>query len=80
MPIDSKNRKKLVDLLDGVNYRKIVSDRTGCHPNTVTNVLMHGNDNPVVELELLTLAQEQKAKKETEDAIRRKNREIIKQL
>jgi hypothetical protein len=73
MAIDAKSRKRLVEILDGVDYRKIVSERTGCHPNTVTNVL-NGNDNPVVELAILTLAQEQKPEKQSQDDIRKKNR------
>jgi hypothetical protein len=59
---DDKIRKKLIALLPS-NYRQIVADRVGCHPNTVYNVLHHENDNPQVEAELFTLAKEEKDKR-----------------
>lgn len=79
MAIDSKNRNKLIKLFKDVDYRKIVSQRAGCHPNTVTNVL-NGNDNPTVELEILILAQQMMEQKQKEEEIRRKSSAIIKQL
>lgn len=63
MLIDDKTRKKLIDLFKGVDYRKIVSERANCHPNTVTNVLMKGTDNITVAKELLKLGRETKAEK-----------------
>jgi hypothetical protein len=59
MVIKGKTRERLVQLLKGVNYRVIVSERTGVHPNTVTNVLLNESDNLPVALELLVLGQEQ---------------------
>lgn len=80
MVIDNKTRNKLVALFDGVDYRQIVAERANCHPNTVSNVLYHGNDNPKVELELLVLAQEIQARKDEQDELRKKARAIAKQL
>jgi DNA-binding LacI/PurR family transcriptional regulator len=79
MAIDAKTRKKLMELFTDVDYRKIVADRAGCHPNTVSNVL-NGNDNAAVELELAKLAQEVKSRKQQEQAMRKQSRDIIKQL
>lgn len=64
MIVDAKTRKKLVDILKNVDYRKIVSERVGCHPNTVSNVLLHGNDNKAVELQLFILAKETQEQEE----------------
>jgi hypothetical protein len=80
MVIDDKNRKKLQVLFDGVDYRKIVAERAECHPNTVTNVLLKGTDNPKVVLELFILAQEVQHQKDAEDHIRKKAVAIAKQL
>lgn len=77
MIADGKIRKKLIDILKGVDYRKIVSERAGCHPNTVSNVLLNGNDNEAVELEIFILAKEIQDKRES----RAKTiRDIAKQL
>jgi len=56
--IEAKHRKKLIDLFENVDYRKIVSERVPCHPNTVYNVLVNGNSNALVETEILVLAKE----------------------
>lgn len=77
MALALKTRKNLQAILKGVDYRKIVSDRVKCHPNTVSNVLLNGNDNPLVELELMILAQEVKQSK---DDIEKRKARIAKQL
>lgn len=77
MAIDHKTRKKLQEILEGVDYRKVVSERAECHPNTVSNVLLKGNDNSIVELELMILAKEIK---ESKQSIESKKAAIAKQL
>lgn len=77
MAIDRKTRKALQDILEGIDYRKIVSTRVNCHPNTVSNVLLKGNDNDLVELELMILAKETK---ESKQAISKQKAAIAKQL
>lgn len=77
MAIDRKTRKTLQEILDGVDYRKIVSSRANCHPNTVSNVLLKGNDNDMVELELMILAKEVKDSKQS---IQSRKAAIAKQL
>lgn len=80
MVIDNKTRNKLITLFEGVDYRQIVSERAKCHPNTVANVLHHGNDNARVELELLVLAKEVQAKKDEDAQLRKRALAIAKQL
>jgi hypothetical protein len=80
MVIDSKTRENLRFLLDGVNYRQIVAEKVGCHPNTVGNVLNNGHDNLAVAVALLELAQEQKATKEKEQEQKQKAEAIMKQI
>jgi plasmid maintenance system antidote protein VapI len=88
MMIDDKMRKKIIEILKGTNYRKVVSERVGCHPNTVSNIL---NEAPAVatemservELALLEFAAEIAEKKSTatERKVRiKKARAITKQL
>lgn len=77
MAIDHKTRKKLQEILEGVDYRKVVSERAECHPNTVSNVLLKGNDNDIVELQLMILAKEIK---ESKQSIESKKAAIAKQL
>lgn len=60
MAIDRKTRHKLITILTGTNYRRIIADRCGCHPNTVANVLYGRCTNSRVELELLILGKETK--------------------
>jgi len=78
--IDDKTRQKLISILQGVDYRKIVSDRARCHPNTVANVLNNGTANLRVENELLVLAKEVQDAKDAEDALRKNAIAITKQL
>lgn len=80
MVIDEQTREKLLEILEGIDYRKVVAEKTGVHPNTVTNVLKHGSDNPRVALELLVLAQEVQARKDEEKAMRERAAAIAKQL
>lgn len=77
MAIDRKTRKTIKEILDGVDYRKIVSQRAECHPNTVSNVLLKGNDNDIVELQLMILAKEIK---EGKDSVAKRKHAIAKQL
>jgi hypothetical protein len=79
MIITKEIRKKLRPLLP-VNYRKIVADRCDCHPNTVSNVLFNGTDNPEVALALLELGRENIPDKEHEHETRKKAAQIAKQL
>lgn len=69
MAIDSKTREKLATILYGINYRQIIAEKIGCHPNTVANVLYGRVNNRRVELELLILAKETKEQAEQADAI-----------
>jgi hypothetical protein len=78
--ITDKVREKLIELFQGVDYRKIVSERVGCHPNTVGNVLNNGNSNLKVETALLELAKEVKDSQPSEEEQLKKARQIIKQL
>jgi hypothetical protein len=80
MTIDSKTRENLLSLLDGVNYRQIIAEQIGCHPNTVGNVLHNGHDNLPVAVALLELAQQQKAAKEKEREQKQKAEVIMKQI
>ena len=68
MEITPKIRAKLLLLFEGVNYRQIVAERAGCHPNTVSNVLHNGHSNADVALHLLQLGQEIKQKQEADKA------------
>lgn len=77
MRITSKIRKQLLPLLDGVPYRKIISEKLDCHANTVSNVLLHEHDNAEVATEILLLAKQLKEKKQKEDE---KAEAIIKKL
>lgn len=77
MAIDRKTRKTIKEILDGVDYRKIVSQRAECHPNTVSNVLLKGNDNDTVELQLMILAKEIK---EAKNSVAKRKGAIAKQL
>lgn len=61
MVIRDKIRQKVLKYLPD-NYRQIVAQRVGCHPNTVANVLHHGHNNLDVAHALLQLAQEEKEK------------------
>jgi hypothetical protein len=61
---DNKTRAKLVELLPK-NYRAVVAKRTGCHPNTVYNVLYKENDNEVVEDAILKLYEEEKIRRKS---------------
>lgn len=56
---DDKIRQKLVELLP-TNYRQVIAERVGCHPNTVYNVLHLEKENHRVEDELFALAKEEK--------------------
>lgn len=76
MAIDRKTRAALEKILKGIDYRKIISERTGCHPNTVTNVLK-GNDNNTVELQLLILAKETKEERDRIEKEKAAYREAI---
>jgi hypothetical protein len=81
--MDEKTRKKLIVLLKGTNYRKVVSERADCHPNTVTNVLNNSDPqlpNDKVELELLIFAKEVADQKQQQAANRKKALAIAKQL
>lgn len=80
MVIDDNTRKKLLFLLEGVNYRQIISDKCHCHPNTVSNVLLKGHDNLEVATALINLGKEQKSKKQQEEIQRRKALATAKQL
>lgn len=77
--INLETRKKLIELLPA-NYRNTIAERVKCHPNTVYNVLMNGTDNPVVVLELMLLAKENKEAKLKEITMRKKALAIMKQL
>lgn len=79
MIITKEIRRKLRPLLPS-NYRQIVAERCGCHPNTVSNALNHGADNPQVVLALLELAQETSVQREEENEVREKARAIASQL
>jgi hypothetical protein len=79
MAFDSNTHNKLVKLLKGTPYRKVVSERAKVHANTVSNVL-NGSDNPEVELEILIYAKEIKDKKNTKHQARRKAKAIAEQL
>ena len=57
--------RKEIDPFLPTEYRKIVVERLQLqgkkiHPNTVSNVLKHGNDNTLVANELIKLAAEYK--------------------
>jgi intracellular sulfur oxidation DsrE/DsrF family protein len=80
MAIDSKTKQKLNKLFEGTDYRKVVSERAGVHPNTVTNVINNGTDNPGVELEILIYAQEIKSQKAEDEKKRQKSRALAQQL
>ena len=73
---DRKIRQRLVELLPS-NYRKVVSKRAGCHPNTVYNVLHDEHENAKVEFEILVLAKEEK---ERRDAVARKIKKLTKKI
>lgn len=64
-----ETREKIEAILEGTNYRKVIADRLGCHPNTVANVLRGKVNNRRVWLELLILAKETKEQAEQADAI-----------
>jgi hypothetical protein len=66
MEITAKIREKLLALFEGVNYRQIISERVGCHPNTVSNVLLKGHKNYKVALALLNLGKELKEEQSEE--------------
>jgi hypothetical protein len=82
MALDLKTRKKLIKLFEdnNSNYRKVVSDRTKVHPNTVSNVLREGHDNADVELQLLIYAKEVADEKGNSDEKRKQARAIASQL
>jgi hypothetical protein len=80
MAINDKTRIKLIDIFKGIDYKQIVSEKAGCHPNTVSNVLLKGTDNPKVELEIMILAQSVAEKKKAENAMRKKAKQIAAQL
>lgn len=80
MVITAKIKEKLLVIFKGVDYRQIVSTRVGCHPNTVSNVLLNEHDNLKVATALLELAQELKPKKEDDEKMQSKARAIAKQL
>lgn len=77
MVITDKMREKLLALFEGENYRQIVAERTGVHPNTVSNVLLYGHRNLKVAVALLELGKELKEKQGEE---KRKALSIAKQL
>jgi len=79
MKINAKLRDNLITMLPD-NYRHIVSEREGCHPNTVYNVLHHEHDNPAVALAILTLAKETRDEKLAEERQRKAAQKIAKQL
>lgn len=84
MMIDDKTRKKLLDILRGSEYRKIVSARARCHPNTV-GLLLRKKPKVItekterVELELLVYAKEVLEQKDSANRLK-KARAITKQL
>lgn len=61
MVITPKIRAKLVKHLPA-DYRKIISERVKCHPNTVYNVLNNEHDNLEVATALIELAHQEKFK------------------
>jgi hypothetical protein len=67
MRINAKTKSKLTKLFENVNYRAIVAKRANCHPNTVSNVLLHGHDNLKVAKHLIKLGREVKALSETKE-------------
>lgn len=79
MVITDKIRKKLTSLLPP-NYRQIIAEREGCHPNTVYNVLHNGSDNLDVALALLELGQEQKSKSQDREKKKQTAQSIAEQL
>ena len=84
MMIDDKTRKKLIRILKGTEYRKVVSERADCHPSTVSNLLrvapnVTTEKSERVELELLVFAKEVLEKREASEK-RKKARRITKQL
>jgi hypothetical protein len=78
--IDDKTRQKLLRILKGIDYRKIVSERARCHPNTVANVLNNGTANLEVETALLELAKEVQESISAQEQLRKKAIQITKQL
>lgn len=81
--MDDKTRQKLIALLKGTNYRKVVSARAKCHPNTVSNVLFNQDPqvpNESVETELLIFAAEVQNTKKVNPERRKKALAIAKQL
>jgi hypothetical protein len=79
MVINAKIRKNLIDLLPK-NYRQIIAEQVGCHPNTVYNVLHHEHPNLDVALALLQLGKDQKEAKAKEEVDHKKALSIAKQL
>lgn len=77
MEITAKIREKLLALFEEINYRQIVAERTGVHPNTVANVLYNRTQNTSVATALLELGKEVKDKQEAE---KQKALQIAKQL
>lgn len=82
MIIDAKARKKLIEILKGTDYRKVVSERAECHPNTVSNTLLNpaAHPNEKVEIELLIFAKEVEERRNKSADRRQQAKAIAKQL
>jgi hypothetical protein len=76
MVINIATREKLLKILPK-NYRMLVAERVGCHPNTVSNVLLNGHKNLAVYTALLELAKETK---DADDKLKAKADKILQQL